>query len=154
VNEARYADAAELARAGVERYPDDENLRYAWAFALWNVGDDEGSLRLLDLIAASGDDLAKAREALRSVIFRKRGRLAEAVNALDALLAIDPGHVDSLLMRAALMESQGRLDEQERSLRAAYEADPSRGAVPLSTFYLRARRYDEAALVADQALRA
>ena len=153
-NEARFQDAAEFARAGLERSPADENLQYAQAFSTWHLGDDTRALQMLERIVAPGEDLSKAREALRSAIYRKQGRLSEAVAALDALLTIEPDHVDSLLLRASLTETQGRFDEQERSLRRAFEADPQRGAVPLSSFYLRTGRYDDAAAIAAQALQA
>jgi tetratricopeptide (TPR) repeat protein len=152
-NEGRFADAASLARAGLERAPDD-NLRYAEAFARSQLGDDATALKLLDDIVEPGAEIAKAVAALRSGIFQKMGRLADAVAALDVLIELDPNHVDGLLHRATLMEAQGRFDEQEASLRRAYDIEPARTAVPLSSFYLRSGRYDEAARIADRALQA
>ena len=126
---------------------------YALAFAQSHLGDDAQALQLLDRIAAGGPELTKAKEALRSSIFRKQGRPAEAVAALDVLLAVDPVHVDTLLLRASIMETMGLPNEQEISLKRAFDADPAKSAVPLSSFYLRAGRFDEAAAVADSALR-
>jgi tetratricopeptide (TPR) repeat protein len=151
-NDGRFADALALARAGVERAPSDENLRYALAYSTWQTGDDAGSLQLLDTIDPSGNDLLKAREALRSAIYRKQGRLDDAILALDALLAVDPNHVDSMLLRASILETQGRFDEQEATLRRAHERDPQRSAVALSSFYLRMGRFEDAARIAGQAI--
>ena len=152
-NESRFSDAASLARAGLEKNPDNENLLYALAFAQSHLGDDAQALQLLDRIPAGGPELTKAKEALRSSIFRKQGRPAEAAAALDRLLAVDPVHVDTLLLRASIMEAMGMAHEQEVSLKRAFDADSAKGAVPLSSFYLRAGRFDEAAAVADSALR-
>jgi glycosyltransferase involved in cell wall biosynthesis/Flp pilus assembly protein TadD len=153
VNEARPADAVAIARAGSERYPGDENLRYALAFAAFRNGDAGTAIELVErTVAENGSELAKAKEALRSAIFRSQGRVTEAIDALDALLAMEPQHYDSLSMRASLLETQGRFDEQEQSLQRAYESDAQRGAVPLSSFYLRAGRYEDAARVAGEAL--
>lgn len=152
-NEARFSDAAGLARTGLERTPDNENLLYALAFAQSHLGDDADAMQLLDRIAGPGVELTKAKQALRSSIFRKQGRLADAAGALDALLAVDPDNVETLLLHASIMETLGNLPEQEQSLRRAFKADPMKAAVPLSSFYLRAGRFDEAAAVADSALR-
>jgi tetratricopeptide (TPR) repeat protein len=151
-NESRFVDAAATAQAGLARAPLDENLGYAFAYSIWQTGDDTSALAALSAIDPSSDEVSKAREALRSAIYRKQGRLDDAAAALDALLAIDPGHVDSLLLRASLMETQGRSEEEERSLLRAYERDPQRIALPLSSFYLRTGRYEDAARIAGEAM--
>jgi glycosyltransferase involved in cell wall biosynthesis len=153
-NEGRFDDALALARAGVERAPEDENLKYALAYSTWETRDDATALRLLDALDSSSGDLAKARDALRSAIYRKQGRLDDAIHALDGLLSTDPAHVDSLLLKASMLETQGRFDEQETALRDAYGYEPARCAVPLSSFYLRMKRYDDAARIADEAMKA
>ena len=130
-NDGRFADALALAQAGLERTPSDHNLRYALAYSTWQTGDDAGAIRALDAIDASEKSIAMACAALRSAIYRKQGRLDDAIAALDALLAIDPGHVDSLLIRAGILETQGRFEEQERlTLQRAYESDSQRSGSP------------------------
>ncbi|HTA39440.1 MAG TPA: glycosyltransferase [Candidatus Acidoferrales bacterium] len=152
-NDGRFADALALARAGLEHAPADENLRYAVAYSTWQTGDDAAALHMLDRLDVSESDRLRAREALRSAIYRKQGRLDDAIRAIDALLAADPSHVDSLLLRAGMLETLGRLDEQEETLRRAYEYDRQRVAIPLSSLYLRTKRYDEAARVAEDAMK-
>jgi len=151
-NASRFEEAAALARAGLEAAPGDDHLLYALAFSMRHLGNDDEALQALAAITSPGTGLAKARETLRYEIYRKHGRVLDALGALDALLAVDPAHVESWLLRATLMAGQGRIDEQERSLMRAYELDPQRGAVPLSSFYLQVGRFDEAARVAGRAL--
>jgi tetratricopeptide (TPR) repeat protein len=151
-NQSRFEDGAALARAGLELDPSDGNLLYASAFCSWHLGDDAAALHSLSAIVPATNELAIARESLRAQIHQKRGDVPQTVVALDALLSLDPYHIDGLLSRASLMGEQGRLDEEERSLKRAYEHDPARTAVPLSSFYLRVGRFEEAARVAGQAL--
>ena len=126
-------------------------MRLNWGPYLWMRCYNNGA-QFLDRIVGPGVELTKAKQALRSSIFRKQGRLADAAGALDALLAVAPDHVETLMLRASIMETMGNLPEQEQSLKRAFQADPLKAAVPLSSFYLRAGRFDEAAAIADSAL--
>lgn len=86
----------------------------------------------------------------RASLDERRGE--EAFEATEYALAIDPKSYDMLMSRAAALELLASPAGVEASLLRAREVDTTRASVALSMFYLRQRRFAEAAAVADGAL--
>jgi tetratricopeptide (TPR) repeat protein len=77
-------------------------------------------------------ELGTDARVLRSEIFRPiglyywaRGRNEEAVAMMERALRIDPGSLDSKLMRASFLAHAGQIDEAITEYRSVAKADPS-----------------------------
>jgi len=105
--EVRYEDARRALRAVLARYPDHEDA----LAALTNVELWAGNSSLAEELAATA--LVKRPQdtgllMARAQALQKLGRNAEAIGALDQLLAIDPDQPQAAVMRADLLESRRR----------------------------------------------
>ena len=81
------------------------------------------------LAGRSADGLAKyakpsANPLHKALELRHQGRLREAEELCDALLAVEPGHGDALHLSAILKHQQGRLVDALRFVSAALRAQP------------------------------
>ena len=70
-------------------------------------GDAARALTLLDALPASGPTTLPV-QLDRALALRLLGRLPEAVDALDAVLAIEPYHLLAMLSKGALVERMGQ----------------------------------------------
>jgi tetratricopeptide (TPR) repeat protein len=150
----QYADAKRLAIAGLERAPGDTRLRYNAALALSRLGEADAAIEKLRGIDPDQLETYAAAELLVATTERGRDRIDEAIAAIERLLAFVPTHVEALALRGSLYEQRGEHGLAERAFRSFFAADRQRGAIELASFYLRQQRFDEAASVADEALRA
>ncbi|MHB8177312.1 MAG: tetratricopeptide repeat-containing glycosyltransferase family 2 protein [Vulcanimicrobiaceae bacterium] len=147
-----YADALRWASSGLERFPDDGKLRYNVALALVNLERVDEALDHLAAVPASDDEAWLGAGYLQAVLLRKQGALQDALAALDRLLNHAPGHVDGLLLRAAVLEESDRFDEAEVALLAIPRREDRRVSMELATFYLRRGRMVDAQRIAEEAL--
>jgi tetratricopeptide (TPR) repeat protein len=149
----RHAEAQTTAAAGRKQFGDDSRLVYDAAAATVVLGDRPGALALLEIVDAKNPDVLARARYLRAVILGDLGRFDEAVAAIDAFLALSPGHVDATLARGKYLLAANRRDEAEATLRAAFEATrDQRIAVDLASVLMASGRLAEARDVADAAL--
>ncbi len=151
---SEYERACELAERGLKLSPNDGRLHYNAALACSHLGHKDDAITHLERITGDHHDVYAAAELLRAATERERGDTDAAVAALDRLALVDPENVDAMLVRAALCEARGERSVAETNLMRAYAADRRRGGVELAGFYLRVERYEDAARVANEALRA
>lgn len=148
--EKRMDEALNLARSALARFPGDVRLTYYAALACVNLEQKDEALRLLD--SAPLDKFGDAPAMLKAALLREMGQEAQALIAAQHAASINPANADALFLRSALLESLGRVDEAEQSLREALLRAGQRGAVELAAFYLRSGRIADAKRIANQAL--
>lgn len=146
--------ALDFARRGLALAPSDARLNYNAALAATRTGDRAATLSHLAAIPADQSETYAAAELLRVKIEREAGRLDEAVAALERLVAVQPQHVEANAQRGAVYEQLGELAMAERAFTAFFTIDRQRGGVELASFYMRTQRFDDAARIADEALKA
>ncbi len=141
-----------FAERGLTLSSNHEHLRYNAAVAASALGQSDRALEHVGYIHGENAAVALPAEMLRAQLFRTKGNLDEAMAAVERILALEPGHVEALLLRAGLFEALGDAAVSETTLRRVREIDPQRGSVELAAFLLRTGRYDEAARVAEAGL--
>jgi glycosyltransferase involved in cell wall biosynthesis/Flp pilus assembly protein TadD len=128
--------AAAVCRQGLERFPEDIELIFQHGFTRFASGDLPGAeadmRKLLQL--NPGEYLAMGvNPALRgylarhnlAVILRDQGRMAEAVNEWQTVVAEEPGYTEAWIGLADLFLGQGRWHEFEQIVQRL-EAEPRR----------------------------
>ena len=148
--ENRMEEVLNLTRSALERFPCDVRLTYYAALACVNLEQKDQALQLLD--SAPLDKFGDAPAMLKAALLREMGQEAQALIAAQHAASINPANSDALLLRSALLESLGRVDEAEQSLCEALQRAGQRGAVELAAFYLRSGRIADAKRIANQAL--
>jgi tetratricopeptide (TPR) repeat protein len=146
----RMEETREGARDALQRYPGDARIAYFGALACANLQRKDDALAFLEAVPLQ--EFGDAPAMLKAVLLREKGRDADALRAAEHAAAQNPFNVDAALLRAALLEPLGRLEEAERTLRDASSRGGQRVAVELAGFYLRAGRVEDAKRVANQAL--
>jgi TolA-binding protein len=108
--------AVEVLDSFIEEYPRSEYRsegEYLRAFALYRLDRDEEALEQTGETLGSGR--AGEYEAnllwLRSLLFRRTGRLEDAIRSLRDYLAVEPDDVDARLELVKLLFEQGRFEE-------------------------------------------
>ncbi|MBV8197488.1 MAG: tetratricopeptide repeat protein [Candidatus Eremiobacteraeota bacterium] len=119
--------ARELAEAGLALAPESPILRYTLSVALARLAESERALSVLESVDDAPAELMVLILTLRARLLNALGRSEEAFAFLRQALEIDPGNVEAQLLRSSV-------------------------ALELSSYYLRNRRFAEAAAVADLAL--
>jgi glycosyltransferase involved in cell wall biosynthesis len=152
IEAGRFEDALRLADAGLELAPANATLRYGAAVAEANLDGLERAIAHLEAIVEASADMMLLAAWMRASLLRNAGRFDEALAAIESVLAMDPNHVEALLVRAAVMEALGSTLGYEESLKRAFALDRQRVGLELSSFYLRSGRLEEAAAIAGQAL--
>jgi tetratricopeptide (TPR) repeat protein len=147
------AEAEEVTRAGLVLAPNDADLRYNLGAVLVQTGRKEAALEELRAVGPDGDIGLRAL-FLRSIILGDLGSYAEAIVAIDAVIARAPGEVDARLHRFRMADQLGRDDEAESTLRRALSLRNSRIAAELASWLLRKGRFHEAKAIAEEALAA
>ena len=147
-----WSRALELAESGL-RLQDEPHLRYNAAVAAHQLGDRKAALNHLQFIAPEAADVYPNKELFVATIAREAGQIDEAMVAVAQLLAHVPQHAQALAMKGELHEARGDIQAAEEAFRLAAAADRQAGSVALASFYLRQQRFEDAANVADSALR-
>lgn len=148
-----FAQALELASAGVALAPDDGRLRYNAALALCHLGEKEQALEHLVHIGTQHDEVYAPAELLRAATERELGRADDAMASVSRLLAVDAENAEAIALRAALFEQRGDFAAAESGLQRLFAVHRQRGGVELASFYLRQERFADAARVAEAALK-
>ncbi len=147
-----YEEGRALAQAGLDVSPSDATLLHGLALAHASLGEHDAALAALDRVTEGPAELIAAVMTLRASAYRALGRMPEARAFADRAVEAEPKWTDAWMLRATLAEDAGDDAVREASLLRAFELDPARAALPLSSFYLQAGRLNEAAAVADRAL--
>lgn len=142
--------ALQVAREGIEADSNDGRIAYYAALASANLGRKEEALTYLRAIRP--EEGGESAALLEAVTLRELGRVPEALAAADRALARNAANADAVLVRSGLLETLGRAQEAEATLRAALACGGRRIAVELAALCLRLGRADEAKRVAEEAL--
>jgi tetratricopeptide (TPR) repeat protein len=147
----RLAEAEDVTRAGLEIGPTDAALRYNLGAVLVQTERKEAAL---DELAAAGTkgDIGLRAVFLRAIVLGDLGRYAEALAAVDAVIAAAPREVDARLQRFRFAAALGSDAEAESTLRCALDLGDARVAVELATWLLHKGRLSDAKAVAEAAL--
>lgn len=146
-----FARAARIAQTGIERAPEDPAFRYDAAIAASNLGNKEQALTHLQHIGSEVPVYDRA-QYLSAVLLRELGRLDESLQALDRVAQISGRQIDTLLLRASVLERAGRKAEAENAFQEALPLEKKRASIELAAFYLREGRPLDAKRVAEEAL--
>lgn len=153
------AEALAAAETAVARDPGSSTAHIALGWTLENLGEDrlQEAAAAYERAIALDPDALLAKEGLANVL-RRLGRLAEAdalATEVIALAEADPrADPEALELRGWCEFQLGRLDEAERSFRAALEAEPDLVSVQLdlALVLLCAERPSEALAAYDEGL--
>eukprot|EP00161_Ancyromonas_sigmoides_P009577 TRINITY_DN2370_c0_g1_i3.p2 TRINITY_DN2370_c0_g1~~TRINITY_DN2370_c0_g1_i3.p2 ORF type:complete len:758 (+),score=409.06 TRINITY_DN2370_c0_g1_i3:290-2563(+) len=107
-----------------------------------------------DLTDAQKDEIKAARLSLHlnaSQCFIKLGSMPKAIGNLNDAVALDPTSVKALYRRSAAFESQKKIDEAERDIKAALKLAPEDAAVIQLAERIKAIRKKQAAAQAKMA---
>ncbi len=148
----RLDEALATARTTLAMDPENDMARYVVAAVAVQGGDREGALVHLDAIRPAASSVYARATFLRSVILADLGRRAEALTAVETVLAASPEHVDAVMHRVGLLYAFDRLDDAEQALRRARRAGGHRVAIELATLLMKRGKFDEARAIADEAL--
>jgi GT2 family glycosyltransferase/Flp pilus assembly protein TadD len=151
ISRSEFANALELASAGLQYAPTDPALHYDAAIACANLGSKEEALAHLETLAPDVPVYDRA-QYLRALLLRELGRLDESLQALDLLGTVIGPQADALLLRASVLERAGRKAEAEAAFRGAVPLEKKRASIELAAFYLREGRPADAKRVAEEAL--
>ena len=122
------------------------------ATALAAVKRDD-KIQLMEKLAKAHPKEARAHYAL-ALVASQRKRFALAERALDEASRLAPRWHEPYLLRARLLELQGKADEAEKSLRQALDAHPDATLFQaLGEMLTRRKRYPEALEAFQQALK-
>ena len=146
-----FAQAETVTRAGLEVAPDDGGLHYNLAVVFVQTHRKEAALEALARAGSDGDIGLRA-VFLRAIVLGDLGRYAEAIAAVDRVIALAPAEVDARLHRFRFAAALGWDDAAEATLREALALGDSRVAAELATWLLGKGRVREAQAVAERAL--
>jgi tetratricopeptide (TPR) repeat protein len=150
----RYEDAIALALRAQTLAPGDrQNALHAAELLLRSERFDEAA----DIIASTLDRYPQDEVVLRllSAAQMLRGRIADAIEAIDRALSIAPDIAEYHLHRANLLYRLGRLDEAAEAFGRAAALDPSNSDAKRSqlTVYFDSGRFTEALAVGGELIR-
>ncbi len=153
-NVSQHHEAAlKLAQAGLALDVANEHLHYNAAVAgaaLWRL---DVALEHLMHITTHASTVYVPAFVLRANVLRSLSRSDEAASAVEAALAIDGLNAEALRIKGQLAEERSDLTRAQAAFEQLAHVDAQRGAVDLAAFFLRQGRFEEAASVADVALR-
>ena len=152
ISTGAFAEGLDVALRGLEIAPHDPMLRYNAAICHVNQGRREEALVHLEAIDRRNETVFAKAAFLRAVVLRDLARNDAALAAAEEALTADPEQIDTIVLRANLLETLGRPDEAETALVDAPTAGESRVAVELAGLYLRLGRVDDARRIAERAL--
>jgi Flp pilus assembly protein TadD len=123
-----YAEAAERLTVAVRGRAQDPYAHYLLGLARWKSGDLEGAEGAL--VTSVGLDATRVKTQVNLARVRMDlAKHAEALEASEAALTLEPGSVPALHQKGRALFALGRHDEGIESLRAAHELAPSDGQV-------------------------
>jgi tetratricopeptide (TPR) repeat protein len=125
-SQARWQDAQEVYESGLAVVPTSGSLLSAYSDLLFQLGDEDGALDLLDR-AVRLSPSARTYVA-RAALYRVLGRSADAQRDLEAARQIEPGSVEALIALGSLYRSQGKAAEAEGAYRQASSLEPGAAA--------------------------
>ncbi len=147
-----FPGANDLAAQGLARFPGDVSLRYHGALAAVNLGRRDEALALLEAVDECSAEWTVRVRYLSAVLLRESDRLDESLSNVDRALAAQPDFIDGIVLRAHALESLGRHEDAETSLRAAMPMAKQQIGVELAALYLRQGKIELAGSVAQAAL--
>ncbi|MFN2462010.1 MAG: hypothetical protein ABR591_15235, partial [Candidatus Velthaea sp.] len=153
LGERAFDRALATADEGMRRFGRTPRLAYDAAAATLQLGDREGAAALLAAVPPADPEIAVKAAFLRSIVLADLNRPAEALGAIDVVLAAAPGHAEATLHRTKLLAQLHRDDEIEAALRAALPSPDGRIAVELAGRLMAAGRFTEARRIAEDALK-
>jgi len=128
--------AIEVLETALERGAASPSLVRELGLALAEAGRADEAVRVLEPVAAAGEDL-EAMNALGAAYFTA-GRLPQAAAQLQRVLARDPGNVKALESLGAVTLAAGRVREAAQHLDRALAANPG---LPIAWNTLGVARY-------------
>ncbi len=146
------AGARAAAEAGQRLGPDNPNVRVALAAVEAASGNLQASLAHLETFVEAEPELTSRADFLRSAVLCDLGRFADSLAAVERVLQRAPGHLDSIVQRARVLEKMGRPADAAAALRDVMRPGNQRVGVELAGILMRSGAYDEARRVADEAL--
>jgi tetratricopeptide (TPR) repeat protein len=148
----RLPEARAVAEECLAMEPDNDAARYVVGAIVVQNGDRLGALAMLETIRPTAGTVFARAQFLRSIILGELGRTAEALTAVETVLATNPEHIDAVMHRVGLLYGFGRMDDAEAALRGAMRAGGHRVAIELASLLMKRGKFDEARVVADEAL--
>ncbi len=115
------AGAAAAARSGLERHPDDPDLRLTLGAALWELGELRQAQHLFEGLLAIDRLRPSARQGLSNILY-ERAESEAAMRALEAALAERPGDANLAQSLAFVSQYSAKADANERLRCAAIAA--------------------------------
>ena len=147
-----HVGARQAVEAGRRIAPENPNVRVAFAAVEAAAGNLPEALAHLDAFVETEPELTSRAQFLRSAVLCDMGRFAESLVAIESVLARAPGHIDSIVQRARVLEQIGRPADAAAALREVMRPGNQRVGVALAGILMRSGAYDEARRVADEAL--
>jgi tetratricopeptide (TPR) repeat protein len=151
LSDGHLGDAEAVIREGLIVAPNDPALRYNLAAVFTQTDRKEAALAELDAAGTQGDVGLRAT-FLKAIVLGDLQRFADAIVAVDAVIALAPAEVDARLRRFQYADALRQDAESEATLRAALILRDPRVAIELAAWLMRKGRYAEAQSVADSAL--
>lgn len=151
ISQSDFPRAYSIAQTGLLYAPNDPAFHYDAAIACANVDRKEEALEHLGFLGEDVEVYDRA-QYLRALLLRELGRLDESLEALDRVARVSGPQVDTLLLRASVLERAGRKSEAEGAFSQAVPLAKKRASIELAAFYLREGRAADAKRVAEQAL--
>lgn len=110
----------------VQRYPNDQHLRYQLGEQYWKYGYPDEAIQQFQISQRSPKDRVMSLY-LMAQCFRQKGMLDMAVEqltgALEQLPAMDRQKMDVYYLLAEINEQEGKLDEASKYFKEIYRAD-------------------------------
>ena len=150
IAQGRHADAVRIAEDALQQYPGDPPLTYFAALGRANCGETDAALRLLQSVDVR--EFGDGPALMLAALLRERGMLDAACETAAHAVRQNGRNLDALLLKAALCEQLGKLDEAARTLQDAQSIGGQRVSVELAGFYLRQGRLEDAKRIASSAL--
>ena len=153
----RWESALRDADVALEIDEDSASARVIRGAVRARVGRYQEALTDLDVahrIAGDDERVVFAVAYVRAETFRRYGRLREALTEIDMALALRPGEITVLPLRAAILGGLGRLDESLADIDKAIAVAPNESASHMirGLTLLELRRFDASIAAFDQAI--
>ena len=147
-----YRDAADMALAGLERFPEARQLRYNAGAALARLAQREDAFAVLRPLHDHHDEAAFRAAQLELQMYLDVDDYAAATNVVDSGLLRFAQDASLTIFIAKYLVAHGHSEEAVAHLYRAFDRDRQRVGVELGTLLISLGRIDEAGKVADKAL--